>query len=123
MMIRQVLIFLILFFSLPVFSGEYEDALKNYDKIFLYFYTKECSYCNKFQPVFEKISESYKDKCKFLKIDANSYYGMKLAQKFHLKFVPYVVLVESKNDRGLVIIPECLLQYVCTSNVVNDFVK
>ena len=33
-----------------------EDALKNNEKIFLYFYTDECGYCQKFKPFFESFS-------------------------------------------------------------------
>lgn len=122
-MMKRFLLILILILFLPAFAGEYEDALQKYDKIFLYFYTQECSYCKKFEPIFEKISKLYGEKCKFVKVDANSNYGSKLSRSFYLKFVPYVVLVESKKERGLVISPNCLLEYACTGRVVEDFIK
>ena len=47
---------------LPAYSGEYEEATRTSEKIFLYMYTKNCSYCVKFNPVYKKISEKYSDK-------------------------------------------------------------
>ena len=57
-MIKKILFTLIFSFTLPLFAGEYEDALKNNDKIFLYFYSDECGYCQKFSPLFEKLSKT-----------------------------------------------------------------
>ena len=122
-MIKKFLLISIITLTLSVNAGEYEDALKNNDKIFLYFYTKECGYCQKFTPLFEKFSNIYGEKCIFLKIDANSNYGRDLAFKFHVRFLPHVVLVDTKKEKGLVIIPNCLLQYACTNDVIKEFVE
>ena len=122
-MIKKILFILLFSLTLPLFAGEYEDAIKNNDKIFLYFYSEECGYCQKFTPLFEKFSSLYNDKCTFLKIDANSRYGRDLALKFHVRFLPHVVLVDTKKEKGLVIIPNCLLQYACTNGVIKEFVK
>ena len=122
-MLKKILLTLLFSFTLSVFAGEYEDALKKSDKIFLYFYTDECRYCQKFKPIFEEISNLYREKCEILSIDGNTNYGQDLAQKFRVKFLPYVILVDVKKDKGLVINPDCLLQYACTDGIVKEFVE
>ena len=58
LMLKKILCILSVFVILPAFSGELEDAAKIHDKIFLYLYTKDCSYCVKFNPVYNNISKS-----------------------------------------------------------------
>jgi len=99
-MFKKVICFLFLFFILPVFAGEYENALKNNDNVFLYLTMPSCTYCKKFDEIYDKLVNEYGEKCKFLKIDTTTAYGRNLASRFGIKFVPYVVLVESKKDKG-----------------------
>ena len=108
---------------LPTFAGIYEDAIRDNKKVVLYFYTQSCGYCKKFDPIYNKLLADFSKKCKFVKINADSYYGRNLSKFFGLRFVPYVVLVEQNIDTGIVIAPSCLLQYSCSSNVIDNFVK
>jgi thiol-disulfide isomerase/thioredoxin len=107
----------------PSFAGEYEDAISNYEKVLLYLYTPQCSYCSKFEPNYNKLLDVYRNDCKFLKINGETNYGNKLARMFGIKFVPYVLLVEKNKSHGLVISPSCLLEYSCVNNVLSNFVK
>ena len=122
-MLKKLLLILIFSLILPVIAGEYEDALKNNEKIFLYFYTDECGYCQKFKPFFESFSKIYEEKCKFLAIDGNTNYGKNLAQNFRIRFLPYVILVDVKKENGLVINPDCLQKYSCTNDIIKEFIK
>ena len=122
-MLKKFLLILTLLISIPVFAGEYEDAIKLSDKVLLYLYTPNCNYCNRFAPYYDKLSEIYSGKCKLLKIDATTRYGEELAKRFGIRFVPYVVLVEVKKDRGVVITPSCLVEYSCVNKVVDDMLR
>ena len=44
---KKILCIIYLIVILPVFSGEYEDAVSRGDRIFLYMYTPHCGYCVK----------------------------------------------------------------------------
>ena len=122
-MLKKVFFSLLLLLFLPVLAGEYEDAFKNNYKILMYLTMPECSYCNKFDKVYEELTISYGDKVKFLKIDTTTSYGKKLAESFRIKFVPYVILIEPKKEKGLVINPDCLLQYTCTENLIKSVLE
>ena len=58
-MLKKLLFTISLLVCLPAFSGAYEDAFKSSDKVFLYFYTNDCGYCIKFNPIYEKVEEKF----------------------------------------------------------------
>lgn len=116
---RKALIILFLFIALPVFAGLYETAIANNQKVFLYIYTPSCSYCVKFNPIYNKISEKYGNRCKFLKINATTDYGRELARKFRVTSVPYVVMIDSRKKIMNIIEPSCLIDYACTDSAVG----
>ena len=123
-MLRKFLCILLIFLALPAFSGELEESLKTHDKVFLYMYTSECSYCEKFNPIYEKISRIYGGKkCKFLKIDAMTQYGTSIMKNLGVTYVPFVALM-NKNDKQIkTIVPTCLIDYACAKNSVVKFVN
>ena len=108
---------------LPAYSGEYEEATRTSDKIFLYMYTKNCSYCVKFNPVYKKISEKYNGNCKFLKIDADTEYGGSLMRSLNAYYVPYVALIDNNKLTLKTIAPTCMLNYGCAMDAVDKFIK
>lgn len=122
-MLKRILLILGLFFVLPAFSGVYEDAFNTSDKVFVYFYTSDCGYCVRFNPIFEKISEKFANNCKFVKVNVSEDYGNKLMQQFGAYYVPYVVMINSSNKTMRTIDPTCLLNYSCTKDAVDKFVK
>lgn len=122
-MLKKILCILSVFVILPAFSGELEDAAKIHDKIFLYLYAKDCSYCVKFNPVYNNISQKYGKNCKFLKINADTEYGMNLMRASNALYVPFVVMLDNASKTAKSIKPECLLSYVCTQKVVENFIK
>lgn len=122
-MIRKFLLTILFINCLPLFAGEYEDAIKTHDKVFLYVHAQKCNYCKIFEPIYEKLMTNYNKECKFVKVDSGTNYGNNLASKFRIKFVPYVVLVKSKENRGIVINPKCLLEYECSEKILVEFLK
>ena len=122
-MIKRILCILSLFIVLPAFSGEYEEATRTNNKIFLYLYTKNCNYCVKFNPVFNKISQIYGNNCKFLKINADTEYGGSLMRGLNAYYVPYVALINNSNRTVHTINPTCLLNYACTKDAMDKFTR
>ena len=123
-MLRKFLCILFLFLTLPVFSGELEDAFKTHEKVFVYMYTAECNYCVKFNPIYEKISNLFSSKkCKFLKIDAMTTYGTSVMQSLGVTYVPFVGLLNRENKQINTIVPTCLLDYACAKNATDKFIN
>lgn len=122
-MLKRILLIAVLSLLLPANAGEYEDAMKNSNCVFLYLYTTECGYCTKFNPIYNKIQANYSNKCKFLKIDASSDYGRKLMKDLGAYYVPYVLLINNKNNKAGKVSPQCLLNYACMQDATNKFVN
>ena len=122
-MIRFVLCLFSLLIMLSANAGVYEEALKKNDRVFLYIYTQNCGYCVRFSPVYDKLSKRYGAQCKFVKVDADSQYGQGLARSFGLRFVPYVIIANTKIGQAALIPPNCLLHFDCADEIMRSFVK
>lgn len=122
-MLKKVLSILILFIMAPVFAGEYSDAIKNNDKVFLYLYTNSCSYCHKFAPIYEQLVKKYNNNCKFVKLDSNKTEGAKVAYLYNAGYVPFVLLIDNKTSIASEIDTRCLLNLACSEKVMDDFLR
>lgn len=119
MLIRNLFLLFFLLSS-PVSARVFEDACEKYDYVFLYLYTPNCSYCQKFEPIYRDLVKKYSE-YKFLKVNASLQYGNKLLYKHNGRYVPYVVLKNNKLNKTAVIEPECLLDERCTTNMLINF--
>ena len=117
-----ILIF-ILATQFSAFAGEFEKLVANYDKIFLYLYTPECSYCEKFNPNYEKVFNKHLNKCKFVKVNANTKQGNELMRAVNGYYVPFVLLIDSSTKQIRRIEPNCLLNLSCVNNAVENLVN
>ncbi len=112
-----------MFFMLPVSAGELEQLIINNEKMVLYLYTPECSYCVKFNPIFEKLENKFGNKCKFLKVNANTEYGYMLMYATRGTYVPNVILIDSKNQVMNRMEANCLLNMACANESVSKLVN
>ena len=117
-----ILIF-ILATQFSAFAGEFEKLVASYDKIFLYLYTPKCSYCEKFNPNYEKVFNKHLNKCKFVKVNANTKQGNELMRAVNGYYVPFVLLIDSSTKQIRRIEPNCLLNLSCVNNAVENLVN
>ena len=122
-MFKKILCVLSLMLALPVVAGEFDNAVKNNDKIFLYLYSPSCGYCAKFSPIYGKLSKNYGTKCKFVKFDTTTKEGLELSRRFNTMFVPYGIAINNKTHTGVQISPDCLIDYACVNSVMSKFVN
>lgn len=122
-MLKRFLCILMFLGVLPAFSGEFEEATRTYDKIFLYMYTNNCSYCVKFNPIYNKIMHKYNGNCKFLKINADTEYGNSLMRGLNAYYVPYVAMIDNNKQMVKTISPTCMLNYGCANDAIDKFIK
>ena len=122
-MLKKFLLILMFLGTIPAYSGEFEEAARTHDKIFLYMYTKDCGYCVKFNPIYNKIMQKYNNNCKFLKINANTEYGSSLMRAMNAYYVPYVAMVDNNKRIVKTVTPTCMLNYGCAMDAVDKFVK
>ena len=122
-MLNKLLVIILSLIFLPAFAGELENSLTAGDNVFLYLFTKNCGYCDKFNPVYKKIEKTFSNDMKFIKIDADSAYGRSLMRTFRASYVPFVIYASGKSGDAVQFAPNCLLSYSCTEKVLNKFVK
>ena len=123
-MLRKILCLLFLLLILPVQAGELDEIImKNHGKIFLYLYTKDCSYCVKFNPIYEKLVKKYGQKCIFFKIDANTERGHYLMYETRTGYVPNVIFIDTSKQTMGRVDPVCLIDEACINNTMNKFIN
>ena len=124
-MLKKILCILIISvgFILSAHTGEFDNVINNNENVFLYLYTKNCSYCIKFNPIYNKIAKKYSNNYKFIKIDADSAYGSSLMRDIQAHYVPYVVIFNHSKQVVKSIEPICLLSYACTQYELEKFVR
>lgn len=120
-MLRKILILLFLFFSAAsVHAGSYENALKNNDYVFLYIYTNECGTCKSFNKVYQDIQRQNKDYA-YVRVNANTSYGMELMYKFRGRYVPYILLTNAKTKKTVHINHSCVMSDICLLRAMKSF--
>ena len=122
-MFKKILITLACLITIPVIAGLVESAKASKPFVFLYLYTPECGYCKKFNPNYNKISQKYNNKFEYLKINANSNYGRTLASSYRVRYVPFVIVINSKTGKGYQLQTSCIVDYACLDEVVSGFIK
>jgi len=121
-MIKLIFI-LSLLLCMPVFAGQYEDALRTGQPVCLYIHVKDCKYCKQTNQVFERIVQHYKKSYRFVSIDAQSPYGLLLMEDLRVGFVPFVMLADARRQYVTPIFPSCSIDYACTEKEMKNFLK
>lgn len=122
-MLKKVLITVFCLVTIPVIAGLVESAKASKPYVFLYLYTPQCGTCKIFNPNYNKISQKYKNKYEYLKINAATQYGYSLVTQYNAKYVPFVIVLNSKTGKGYQIPTPCLLDYACLDKAVSGFNK
>lgn len=105
----------------PTFAGVYENALVQNKNTLLYLYSSNCSYCVKFEPIYQKVSKAFADKYTFVKVNVDTQYGNQLMRKFGARFIPYVVITDKITQENSLIAPACLTNLACSEKVLKDY--
>ena len=104
-----------------VFANSFNDAIKKGDNVLLYLYTNECHYCKLVSPTFDKIARTNPNKYKYMKINANTREGHEIMNEFGVNYVPFVMIIKSKENKYSNIGVNCLLSFACTNSVVRRY--
>ena len=119
-MLKNILIVFLLFTANIVYAGSYEDALKNNDKVLLYFYTPYCSTCKAFDTTFDSL-KSKKMGYGYVKINVDTPYGTHLFLKFKGRYVPFIILSDSKTKKSVTVNHTCVMSDVCLMRAMKSF--
>ena len=120
---KKLLLLLSMLFCIPVFAGQFEDAMRTGEPVCLYIHTQYCRYCKQFNPVFDKLVQNHKKRYKFVKVDADSPYGNLLMRDLRAGYVPFVALSDAKRHYFVPIAPSCAIEVACMEREMNEFLK
>ena len=119
-MLKKLYILSILLLFSNVYAGVFEDAMSKQNNVLLYLYSNDCSMCNQFLPIYDSLSQSHKD-ITFVKVDAETSYGINLMRKFKGLYVPFVVISSPKSKKHAVINPYCVIDTICIERAIKSF--
>ena len=120
-MIKRFMLLLMLMLIQPVFAGDLESALAKHNNVVLYMYTQHCGYCQRFKPIYTKVSKTYDKQFGFVDVDANTQYGYQLSRKFWVRYVPFVIVINSKTMNYKEIDTNCLMKTACFESELKKF--
>lgn len=73
----------------------FDEALHSNKPIFIDFYAIWCGPCVLLQPIFEKISKEYREKCIFGKINIDE--NREIAIKYRISSIPTIICIKNKT--------------------------
>ena len=121
MLIRNLIIIFTLFVTANfACAGSYEDALKKNDNVFLYFYINDCRTCKTFDQIYNSIKKQNTDYA-YVKVNANTLYGAQLISKFRGRYVPFIILTNSKSGKSVNVNHTCVMDEVCLIRALKSF--
>ncbi len=79
-----------------------ESALKTPDRpILAMFYADWCTYCMRFMPTMQKLSEQYRDKYNFVMIDAEDSANVDLVKDYRIGGFPTLYIIDPQIDNRI----------------------
>ena len=102
---------------LPVKADDFENAIKSNENVVLYLYTKDCISCQNFTPKFNQVLKKHPE-VKGVMVDANTKYGRKLIFKYKGRYIPYLVLANSK--KYTTISTYCFTDSICLERALKE---
>lgn len=82
---------------------EYDKAIKAKKPILTLFFADWCHYCIKFMPIYQQLSEKYKDDLNFAKVNVEDKKYEKLVREIGLTGYPTVFIIDPKYDNQVLL--------------------
>lgn len=119
-MLKKLLIIFALFTVNIAYAGSYENALEKNDKVFLYLYSPVCGTCSMFNKIYNNLKLSNPEFA-YVKVNAETPYGSRLMMKFRARYVPYIILTNSKTGKSVNVNHSCVMDDVCLIRAMKSF--
>ena len=122
-MIKKFILLILSSLVIPAYAGEFENAIHSGKPVFLYIHAPWCGSCRMFSPVYHKLSSAYSGKYVFLKLDTDSSYGRSVANRYSVKYIPYVALFKPNSTTPVVVPHSCKYKYSCMDEMLTKFTR
>lgn len=81
----------------------YETAMKQDKPFVALFYSRFCTYCERFMPIYKNLEDAYENKYNFVMIDAEDPVNQKVVQDYVIGGVPTLYIIDSTFDNRVLI--------------------
>lgn len=102
---------------------EYNKAMKGNKPVLALFYADWCGYCVRFMPVFQAISEKYKDDMVFTKVNVEDKTYEKVVNEIGITGFPTVFILDPKYDNKILISNTVLRSTQTLSPELDRFIR
>ena len=120
---KKIFIFLVLVFVLVAVVCAHEKVWQENSFVLTYLYSKNCYYCKRFDPIFDRLVNSGRKDIKFEKVDIDTAYGISLAKKWRVRYVPFVAVTKNDSNKVVELEPSCAVNLACANNIIDNFAK
>lgn len=105
------------------YEEEPEELVVSEKPILIYFYTDWCGACKKFAPYWNSLVESYGDKYRCVKINAEAPKYRNVVRSFNIEGYPELFIYDKKNRKKekLILVPNILINQL--DNHYNRYYK
>lgn len=102
---------------------EYNKAMKGKKPVLVLFYADWCHYCVRFMPVYQELSEKYKDSMEFSKVNIEDKKYEKLVNSIGITGFPTVFIIDPKYDNRILLSNALLGKTELVSEEIDRFLR
>ncbi len=102
---------------------DYNKAIKGKKPILVLFYADWCHYCIKFMPVYQELSEKYKDTFEFSKVNVEDKKYERLVREIGITGFPTVFIIDPKYDNRILLSNAYLSKTELVSSELDRFLR
>lgn len=102
---------------------EYNKAMKSKKPVLVLFYADWCGYCVRFMPIYQAISEKYKDSLDFSKVNVEDKKYEKVVRTSGLTGFPTVFIIDPKYDNKVLLSNAVLGDVKTLSTELDRYVR
>lgn len=114
-------LFTIAFINRNPYTMSYSKAIKGDKPIVILFRSRTCLACINFAPLFKIISKKYSYKYNFVEEYIGFSIPMEKAQKFNIKWVPTLDIIDIKRKESYTVDMDCLFDQKCLEKTLEEY--
>lgn len=117
---KILLILILLLFTQPTFANNLscKVAMKAHKPIIALYTADYCTYCQRFKPIYKKVSKELSEKYSFVTIDVTQRINNGICDNVYIESIPTLYLFDIKTGKK-----QEIPRYLYTKNFLIDFLE
>ena len=121
MMKYSLVLFFFFVFVSPAISLSFDEAMNKQKPFVFYMYQNGCSACKYFDDIYSKAQKKYSSKFNFVRQNADSGLSSKLIEKWNIKSVPFVLIINPGTKKASRVGDYCIMSGKCFSKTLAAY--